>query len=297
MAKNSVKCYQKSNGTIIETRQNMHPLKLVTSGILGSLTVSGFIEREMNNPNIDTFEPIDTVSIVIPSFNEERFIKKTLSSIRGQSIIEEYPQSFELIVVDNGSTDNTVDIAERYADKVIIEDRKGKLNARNRGIKESSGNIIVAADADIYFPCFWLNTILEPFNNIYNPLNTNISGVSGSIHNPNIPGVPSFVYNIAHYIDKKIIYRNNMSGANSAFWKHKFYEIGGFNENINQLNAEEMHQEEERDFGTKLTKLGNVIFKLNAMCIHLGGERTGCRIGTTNKDVCKSHGINIERFG
>lgn len=275
----------------------MTPLKFAISGILSTLTVNGFIEREMNNYDMDTFEPIDTVSIIIPSFNEERFIKKTLSSIRGQSIIEEYSHFFELLIVDNGSTDNTVCIADQYADKVIIENRKGKLNARNRGIRESSGNIIVAADADIYFPCFWLNTILEPFNNIDNPSNTNISGVSGSIYNPNIPGIPASVYNIAHYIDKTIIYPNNMSGANSAFWKHKYYEIGGFNENINQLNAEEMHQEEERDFGTRLTKLGKVVFKLNAKCIHLGGERTGCRIGSTSKGYCIDQGIGIQRFG
>lgn len=274
----------------------MNMLKLAVSGLLSTLTVSGFIEREMNNPDMDTFEPIDTVSIIVPSFNEERFIKKTLSSIRGQSIIQEYPQFFELLVIDNGSTDNTVSIAESYADKIIVENRKGKLNARNRGIKESLGNIIVAVDADIYFPCFWLNTLLEPFNNIGNPANTNISGVSGSIYNPNIPGIPAFVYNITHYIDKKIVYPNNMSGANSAFWKHKFYQIGWFNENINQLSAEEMHQEEERSFGIKLTKLGKVVFKLNAKCVHLGGERTGCRIGTTNKGVCESYGINIERF-
>lgn len=275
----------------------MHPLKFLISGTLSTLTVNGFIEREMNNPHMDTFEPIDTVSIVIPSFNEERYIKKTLTSIRGQSIIEEYPDFFQLLIVDNGSTDNTVDIAERYADKVIIERRKGKLNARNTGIRESSGNIIVAADADIYFPCFWLNTIMEPFNNIDNPYNTNISGVSGSIYNSNLPGIPTFVYNIAHFIDKTIVYPNNMSGANSAFWKHHYYELGGFNENINQLNAEEMHQEEERDFGTKLTKLGRVIFKLNAKCVHLGGEKTGCRIGTTSRDKCIDYGIGIKRFG
>lgn len=275
----------------------MHPIKFAVTGTLTALTASGFIEREMNNPHMETYEPIDKVSIVIPSFNEERYIKKTLTSIRGQSIIQEYPDSFEIILVDNGSTDNTVEIAKPYADKILIENRKGKLNARNAGIRESSGNIIVAADADVYYPCFTLNTLLEPFNNISNKYYENVSGVSGSIYNPNIPGIPTFVYNIAHFIDKTIVYRHNMSGANSAFWKHYYYELGGFNENINQLNAEEMHQEEERNFGKNLLRFGKVVFKLNAMCVHLGGERTGCRIGTTNNDFCKSQGINIERFG
>ena len=73
----------------------MNMLKLATSGILGTLTVNGFIEREMNNHVIDTIEPVDTVSIIVPAFNEEPFIKKSLSSIRGQSIINEFPEYYE----------------------------------------------------------------------------------------------------------------------------------------------------------------------------------------------------------
>lgn len=275
----------------------MSILRTGLSVVLGTLTASGFIERGMNNPDIETFKPIDTVSVVIPCFNEERYIKKTLSSIKGQSIIQEYPEYFEIILVDNGSTDNSVNIADVYADKIILEPRKGKLSARNRGISEANGNIIVGADADMYYPSFWLNTLLEPFNNVdRNGYDPHISGVTGSIYNANIPGVPSSVYNIVHFIDRTIIYPNNMSGANSAFWKHRYYQVGMFNENINQLNAEEMHREEERRFGINLTKLGKIIFKLNAKGIHLGGERTGCRIGTTNNEICKSQKINIERF-
>ena len=81
----------------------MNTLKWAISGIFGTLTASSFIEREMNNPDIETVEPIDNVTIIVPSFNEETFIKKCLSSIMGQSIIQEYPQCFELILVDSSS--------------------------------------------------------------------------------------------------------------------------------------------------------------------------------------------------
>lgn len=57
------------------------------SAILGTLTVNGFIEREMNSPDIETFKPIDTVSIIIPCYNEEPFIKRTLQSITTIMII------------------------------------------------------------------------------------------------------------------------------------------------------------------------------------------------------------------
>jgi len=273
-------------------------LKLVTSGVLGTLTVSGFIEKEMNSPDIDTIEPIDTVSIIVPSFNEEKFIKKCLSSIKGQSIIQEYPQYFELILCDSCSTDNTVILAEPYVDKIINVPIRGKLTARNIAINQSKGNIIVSVDSDTIYPCFCLNTLLRPFNDIYNPnYDSSIVGVVGSTYDPYIPGIPTPIRNIAEIVDRTILCPNQMVGRNSAFWKHSFYQSGRFDESINQLDASSMIQEEEKGFGNRLLQLGKVIFRLNANCIHLGSERIGCRLGTVNKNICKEYGINIERFG
>ncbi len=272
--------------------------KLGLSTLLGTLTINGFIEREMNNPDIETYKPIDTISVIIPSFNEERFIKKSLSSLRGQSILNEYPEYFELILVDSGSIDNTVPIAEPYVDRIITTKTRGKLTARNLATSHSQGNIIVSVDSDTYYPPFWLNSLLEPFNNITNSqYNPSISGVVGSTYDPDIPGIPILIRNFAEIADRKIIHPFQMVGRNSAYWKHKFYQTGQFNENINQMNVKAMVKEEEQDFGTRLSKLGKVIFKLNANCVHLGGERIGCRHGTTNKEYCDTQGISIERFG
>jgi glycosyltransferase involved in cell wall biosynthesis len=269
-------------------------LKLAVSGILGTLTVSGFIKRDMDNSDIETVEPIDTISIIVPSLNEEPFIKKCLSSIRGQSIIQEYPQSFELILVDSGSSDDTVKIAEPYVDKIITTTRRGKLTARNMAIGQAKGNIIVSADADSYFGPFWLNTILKPFNNLEYE---NLACVVGSTYDPFLPGVPTPIRNIAEFLDRNIINPKRVVGRNSAFWKHLFYQVGKFDETINQMNVDAMLQEEEYGFGEKLSKLGRIVVKMNANCLHLGGQRIGCRHGTVNPDKCIGYGIGIERFG
>ncbi len=272
----------------------MNTLKWAISGILGILTINGFIERDMNNADIETIEPIDYVSIIVPSLNEEPFIKKCLSSIKGQSIIQEYPHFFETILVDSGSTDNTVTIAEPYVDKIINVPIRGKLTARNLAIDQAKGNIIVSVDSDCYYPSFWLNTLLKPFNNLEYD---NLVCVVGSTYDQSIHGIPTPIRNIAEWVDRNILSPQRIVGRNSAFWKHDVYLVGKFDETINQMNVDAMLQEEEYGFGEKLSKLGRIVFKMNANCIHLGGERISCRIGTGNRDMCKKYGIRVERFG
>lgn len=272
----------------------MHLLKLATSGILGTLTISGFVKREMDSPDIETVEPIDTVSIIVPSFNEEPFIKKSLSSIRGQSIIQEYPNMFEIILVDSGSTDDTVKMAEPYVDRIITTTKRGKLTARNLAICQAKGNVIVSVDSDTIYPYFYMNSLLKPFNNLEYD---NLACVVGSTYDPYIPGVPTSIRNIAEFLDRNIINPKRVVGRNSAFWKHLFYKAGRFDETINQMDVNAMLQEEEYGFGEKLSKFGRIVVKMNANCVHLGGQRIGCRHGTTNPDVCIGYGIGIERFG
>jgi len=273
----------------------MNPL---ISAVLGTLTINGFVERGMNNPDIETFKPVDNISIIIPSFNEEMFIKKAVTSIKGQSIIQEYPEYFETILIDSGSSDNTVNIAEPYVDKVITTNVRGKLTARNLATEQATGNIIVSVDSDTYYPTFWLNTLLEPFNNIESSNYDNmIVGVVGSTYDPYIPHIPTLIRNFAEILDRKLIHPVQMVGRNSAYWKHHFYNIGKFNEYINQMNIKEMLQEEEQGFGLKLSKIGKVVYKLNANCVHFGGKKIGCRLGTSDKTFCTNQGIGIQRFG
>lgn len=97
------------------------------------------------------------ISVIIPAYNEEEYLPKTLLALREQ----DFPRSdFEIIVVDNVSTDATSKVARNHgADKVVSELRKGTNQARQRGLEEAQGNIIAFLDADCIPPPNWLTKI------------------------------------------------------------------------------------------------------------------------------------------
>ena len=92
------------------------------------------------------------VSIVIPAYNEQKSIASALRA----ALALEYP-SFEIIVVDNASTDRTAEIAREFPVNVVREERKGILFARERGRREASGEIIANMDADCLPEKEWLS--------------------------------------------------------------------------------------------------------------------------------------------
>lgn len=99
------------------------------------------------------------ISVIIPAYNEERYIKKTLSALKQQTIPQEY---IEIIVVNNASTDRTAEIArESGADSIIDEPRKGTNLARQAGLSRATGDIIAFLDADCIPPSWWLEKIHE----------------------------------------------------------------------------------------------------------------------------------------
>jgi glycosyltransferase involved in cell wall biosynthesis len=93
------------------------------------------------------------ISVIIPAHNEEKYLSKTLEAILAQ----DYPD-FEVIVVDNASTDKTLDIAKTFSRvKVLFEGNKGTMWACERGRKEAAGEIIVRMDADCLPGKDWLS--------------------------------------------------------------------------------------------------------------------------------------------
>ncbi|MFA6081118.1 MAG: glycosyltransferase family 2 protein [Patescibacteria group bacterium] len=109
------------------------------------------------------------VSVVIPVYNEEKYIKGCLDSLMIQ---EEKPD--EIIVVDNNCTDNTVEIIKKYKNiKIIKETTQGMTPARNTGFNQAKHEIIVKCDADSVLPTDWIKNIKNDFIN-----NPSIIGVS-----------------------------------------------------------------------------------------------------------------------
>jgi len=110
------------------------------------------------------------VTIIIPVYNEEKDIKDVLDSIMKQT----YPKKMlETIVIDDKSTDRTPKIVSQYSVKMIKGKHKGVGAARNLGIKNASGEIILFVDADQILDKNYVKEIVKPFKD------EKIGGVTG----------------------------------------------------------------------------------------------------------------------
>lgn len=100
-------------------------------------------------PTIKAVHPTaPLVSVIIPTFNREKLVARAIESVLAQT----YPH-FELIVVDDGSTDATAVLLARYADRmrVLRRDHGGVSAARNCGIRAAAGWLIALLDSDDYW--------------------------------------------------------------------------------------------------------------------------------------------------
>ena len=84
------------------------------------------------------------VSVVIPCYNQAHFLGEAIESVLAQT----YPH-LEIVVVDDGSTDNTGEVAARYPGvRYVRQENQGLAAARNTGLRHSSGDYLVFLDAD-----------------------------------------------------------------------------------------------------------------------------------------------------
>jgi glycosyltransferase involved in cell wall biosynthesis len=98
-------------------------------------------------------------SIIVPAYNEAAYLGRALNSLQHQ----DYDGNYEIIVVDNNSTDETVAVAARHGVRVVSEPRQGVCAARQRGADHAQGEIIISTDADTTQPRDWLRTIDSHF--------------------------------------------------------------------------------------------------------------------------------------
>jgi len=157
------------------------------------------------------------VSIIIPVYNEEKVIERTIDSV-----LKMHYTNREVIVVDNGSKDQSLKILKKYKNKIKIksESKKGKANAVNRGIESSKSEILVVMDADTVIKPDSVFNIVQPFEK--NPL---LGAVTGNIKIANPTNIHTKIqvleYALASQISKAALASQSavtiVSGAFGAF--------------------------------------------------------------------------------
>lgn len=203
---------------------------------------------------------LPTVSVVIPAYNEE----KTLGSCLDSLVKQNTKIPFEVIVVDNNSTDKTVEIVKTYVRKldltIIKESKKGRGPARQAGFAAAAGDIIFSTDADTSVPVNWL----EKFSHICQ--NPGVAVVTGTYRITDLSPLQNTCLNILQPA-AMTLYRICaghfwLSGFNFAIKKNVYQESGGFDA---RLTAHE-----DIDLGFRVVKLGKIAFVPNTPVVVSG---------------------------
>jgi glycosyltransferase involved in cell wall biosynthesis len=157
------------------------------------------------------------VSVVVAVYNMESTIGRCIESL----LEVDYPRK-EIIIVDDGSTDDTPRIVSRYPVKYISKENEGVASARNLGIEHARGEIIAFTDGDCYVEKHWLRALVEKFGD-------GVGGVGGEV-----------VFMTADPLTTAISieYRDRFKGRrgdtksiaciNAAFRREVFQRVGGF---------------------------------------------------------------------
>jgi glycosyltransferase involved in cell wall biosynthesis len=181
----------------------------------------------------------NNISVVIPAYNAEKSIQRTLKSLHDQSF-----KSFEIIVVDDGSADRTADIAKPLASKVIKTENRGPAAARNTGIQHASGEIIALIDSDCQAEKTWVESISRVF------ADTEVSVIMGEVIIPmsnfvgdaisalGFPAGGSIGFDKVWKVTSEG-YTNTLSTCNCAFRKEIFNKFGPFNEDFRYAGGED----------------------------------------------------------
>jgi len=193
------------------------------------------------------------LSVVIPAYNEEKRVKACLSALSNQ----DYEGDFEVVFVDNNSTDKTVEKARAYKNKlnlrIIKEKRQGRGPARARGFDEAKGDIVFATDVDSIVPPNWLSAMSQHFDG------PEVVGVTGPWYVDDVGGFTKWFLNNMQEIGtlpfRLIIGAHWLTGFNFGVRKSAYKKAGGFDTELN------MHEDVELTL--RLRKLGKIAYAKN----------------------------------
>lgn len=200
---------------------------------------------------------LPTVSIIIPAYNEEKFLPGCLASI-GEL---DYPAGkFEVIVIDNGSKDTTRYIAKKHGAIILENSTMNVSGLRNLGAQEASGEILAFVDADCSVTVDWLKVSMKYFED---------QSIAAWGAPANIPPDATWVQSTWYIIrkNKHIIHDTDWLESMNLFTRRQsFLEVGGFDETL--VTCEDV------DLCYRLKDLGRIVSDANIQIIHHGEADT-----------------------
>lgn len=188
------------------------------------------------------------VSVIIPVFNSKATIVRALEALSKQ----DYTSDFEVIVVDDGSKDNTADLVRTFSNiRYVYQENAGPAAARNHGARLASGEFLCFTDSDCIAHPNWISQLIKSFSD------PTIGVVCGSY------GIANPESLLARGIHREIIFRHThlmpdypkaFGSYNFCVRKDVFLGVGGFSESYRQASGE------DNDLSYKIIASGNRIY-------------------------------------
>jgi len=203
--------------------------------------------------------PSPKISVVIPAYNEEKYLTVALDSFKNQTF-----KDFELIIADGGSTDRTEKITQKYNAKFITVKNSNVVRARDAGLKAARGEILVGADADTFYPPNHLATIFKKYES-----DGEIVALTGAAKMVNGPWwgvlIWDWTYKIIalfYRLTGKVLYA---PAYNLSYRREKLLELGGYDTELD-FGGDEL------DVTRRLKRVGKIAFSEN-LCPRTDGRR------------------------
>lgn len=193
------------------------------------------------------------VSVIVPAHNAAHTLGPCLASV-----LDGPWADLEMVVVDDGSTDDTVAVAKALGDPRIrilsLSSRQGPAAARNAGVRQSVGAFLLFLDADCTVSPDWVGSAIAPFDD------GAVVAVEGAIHYENdsptfrhrVPVNPFYNFDAVHPINRG---GRDFAAANIAYRRSVFERLGGFDADSFPMGRE------DTDLGLRASALGKIPFQ------------------------------------
>lgn len=191
------------------------------------------------------------VSVVIPAYNEEKYIENTLFSLLKSE--QKTNINYEVILVDNNCTDNTIKRALKFKKgmklRIIHEKKQGRGAARARGFEQTKGEVILSADADTIFYTGWIEELVSQIKGEVVAVTSSCKATDSSFATNTLI---NFIQPKAMVLYKLIFGHFWLSGFSFGILKSVYQVAGGFDVNL--------PAQEDIDLGFRVAKLGKIKF-------------------------------------